>query len=211
MSSRPELRFVDENHLDPQTIRVVRELTKESASLLDEIIEMTEDGSHEGVPIIVSNDQLRRYRSSRDLAVAFHEEIRGVTYIEGSVKEVLVNRYERDSKARETCIRYHGTTCSACNVDLTSVYGPVAFGFIHVHHLLPLSDVGASYSLDPIEDLRPVCPNCHAIIHRRNPPYCLRELKSFLLSSGREVFPEKTPDSPFEVLRAETPTAEAGK
>ncbi len=89
---RPELRFARENRLDPQTIRSVRELTKESASLLDEIIEMTEEGSRKGVPITVSDDQLRRYRSSRNVALAFHEEIRGVTYIEGSVKEVLVNR-----------------------------------------------------------------------------------------------------------------------
>ncbi len=33
-------------------------------------------------------------------------------------------------------------------------------GFIHVHHLKPLSEVGYEYRVDPIRDLRPVCPNC---------------------------------------------------
>ena len=183
-SRHPEPRFAHKNYLDRQTIRVVRELTKESASLLDEIIEMTEEGSRKDAPLTVSDDQLQRYRSNRNLALEFYEESRGVTYIEGSVKEVLVNRYERDSNARETCIRHHGRTCSACDVDLSSVYGPVAAGFIHVHHLQPLSGLGADYEVDPVEDLRPVCPNCHAIIHLRNPPYPLSEVKSFL-SSGR--------------------------
>jgi hypothetical protein len=32
-------------------------------------------------------------------------------------------------------------------------------------------------SIDPVEDLRTVCPNCHTMIHRRNPSYSIEELK----------------------------------
>ncbi len=174
------LHFVDDRNLDRQTLRVVRELTAESVSLLDEIIEMTDAGK---APIMVSDDNLRRYRAGRDLAMALHEEIPGGTvYVEGSVKHVLVNRYERDPNAREACIRHHGEVCSACGLDLKAVYGQIAAGFIHVHHLIQLSRVGSGYVVDPVEDLRPVCPNCHAIIHRSDPPYSIGDVMRFIES-----------------------------
>jgi 5-methylcytosine-specific restriction protein A len=43
-----------------------------------------------------------------------------------------------------------------------------------------LSEVGNEYRVDPIRDLRPVCPNCHAMIHRRIPAYSIEELKKML-------------------------------
>ena len=42
--------------------------------------------------------------------------------------------------------------------------GREAEGYIHVHHLRGLSDVGGEYVVDPVNDLRPVCPNCHAVL-----------------------------------------------
>jgi HNH endonuclease len=52
-----------------------------------------------------------------------------------------------------------------CDFNFATVYGPLAEGFIHVHHVKPLSEIGAEYEVDPVADLRPVCANCHAIIH----------------------------------------------
>lgn len=48
---------------------------------------------------------------------------------------------------------------------------------MHVHHLKLISEVGEEYQLDPISDLRPVCPNCHAMLHRESPPVELEKLK----------------------------------
>jgi predicted HNH restriction endonuclease len=31
------------------------------------------------------------------------------------------------------------------------------------------------YVVDPVNDLKPVCPNCRAMIHRRTPPYSLED------------------------------------
>lgn len=98
-------------------------------------------------------------------------------YIEGAVKKVLVNNYERDDKARDKCLEHYGTKCSVCNFDFGEVYGDIGAGFIHVHHLKQISDVGKEYEVDPIEDLRPVCPNCHAMLHKRKEPYSIEELK----------------------------------
>ncbi|MGC9455218.1 MAG: HNH endonuclease [Phycisphaerae bacterium] len=49
---------------------------------------------------------------------------------------------------------------------------------MEVHHLCPLSEVGKEYQIDPIRDLRPVCPNCHAMIHRQTPALPISELKA---------------------------------
>jgi 5-methylcytosine-specific restriction protein A len=43
-------------------------------------------------------------------------------------------------------------------------------GFIHVHHLLDLSLVQPGKRVDGVKDLRPVCPNCHAMLHHKSRP-----------------------------------------
>ena len=86
-------------------------------------------------------------------------------YREGAVRQLFVNAYERDSRARRKCIENFGTACSVCEMQFGAVYGTPADGFIHVHHLKPLSEIGEQYEVEPVTDLRPVCPNCHAVIH----------------------------------------------
>jgi len=109
----------------------------------------------------------------------FTEEIPDNTdFYEGSKQRVIVNAYERNPKARQECIAHYGTICSVCGFDFAKIYGDVGEGFIHVHHLKPLSEIGEEYKVDPITDLCPICPNCHAMIHRRNPPYRVEDIKN---------------------------------
>lgn len=101
----------------------------------------------------------------------FPDEIQQeATYIEGAAVQVTVNRYERDRKARQAALDWHGYQCKVCGLDMTKVYGEIAKGFIHVHHLIPLSEIKENYQVDPKTDLIPVCPNCHAMLHRQDPP-----------------------------------------
>lgn len=102
------------------------------------------------------------------------------THLEGKVRQVLVNVYERKPAARAACIAHHGTTCSVCGFDFGKTYGEIGEGFIHVHHLKEISSIGKEYEIDPIEDLRPVCPNCHAMLHRRITALSIEELKARL-------------------------------
>ena len=88
---------------------------------------------------------------------------------EGAKKEVTVNIYERNQRARLKCIRHWGIKCFICGFDFEEFYGGRGAGFIHVHHLTPLSEIQEEYELDPVNDLRPVCPNCHAMLHRSIP------------------------------------------
>lgn len=102
------------------------------------------------------------------------------TFIEGMGQQVLVNRFERSSDARSACIAHYGCFCQVCNLDFNEKYGGLGEGFIHVHHIIPIASVGASYRVNPVNDLVPVCPNCHAMLHRREPPLEIDELRALV-------------------------------
>jgi putative restriction endonuclease len=99
---------------------------------------------------------------------------------EGSVCKVSVNAYERSPQARQKCIDYYGVNCFVCGFSFGEVFGKLGDSFIHVHHLCPISEIAEEYEVDPVRDLRPVCPNCHAMIHRRSPPLSIEEMMVLL-------------------------------
>ncbi len=99
---------------------------------------------------------------------------------EGIKWTVTVNSYERNSKARQLCVKHWKAICAVCTFDFEKTYGEIGKGFIHVHHLTPVSQIGKSYQVDPINDLIPVCPNCHSMLHRQEPPLTIDELKSLI-------------------------------
>ena len=111
------------------------------------------------------------------------EEIAATTeaeLVEGAVCRVSVNAYERNPEARRRCVEHYGMSCVICDFNFGAIYGEVAEGYIHVHHLRPLSEIRSEYVVDAIEDLRPVCPNCHAVLHRRIPAYSIQEVRTLL-------------------------------
>ncbi len=101
-----------------------------------------------------------------------------VFFREGATRTVLVNAYERNVEARRLCVSHYGTNCYVCGFNFGNVFGGLGAGYIHVHHLRPLSEIAAEYQIDPINDLRPVCPNCHAMIHRYSTTMDIEELKA---------------------------------
>jgi 5-methylcytosine-specific restriction protein A len=101
-------------------------------------------------------------------------------FFEGSKRRITVNAYERSARARRECVAHYGPTCVVCGFNFAEAYGEVAEGFIHVRHLKQLADVDDEYEVNPVNDLRPVCPNCHAIIHRGRPMYSVDEVKAFI-------------------------------
>jgi len=102
------------------------------------------------------------------------------TVLEGARRTISVNVYERDPNARRKCTAHWGLKCTVCSFDFAETYGELGEGFIHVHHLKPLGEIGERYELNPISDLRPVCPNCHAMLHRQRPALAIEELKQLL-------------------------------
>lgn len=104
-------------------------------------------------------------------------------YIEGTRKKITVNAYERNSKGRAACLAHYGYKCIVCDFDFRSVYGEIGQNYIHVHHLIPISKIKKEYILDPINDLVPVCPNCHAMIHKTEPALEAEALKEEILKN----------------------------
>ncbi|HDS1736254.1 HNH endonuclease [Pseudomonas sp. BP8] len=99
------------------------------------------------------------------------------TVLEGAASMKIVKVYERDRGARLRCVKRWGRKCFVCGFEFEKVYGELGRGFIHVHHLKPLSEQGGEYDLNPEQDLRPVCPNCHAMLHRSMPALTIEELQ----------------------------------
>lgn len=110
----------------------------------------------------------------------FPEEIHAESLKEGARRTIVVNAFERSTEARLRCIEAHGTDCVVCGFSFGSVYGDFARDFIHVHHLNPLGAQREEHEVDPVIDLRPVCPNCHAVIHMRNGCLSIEEAKAML-------------------------------
>ncbi len=114
----------------------------------------------------------------RDGRTFFPDEVPTSTLLtEGATRFVSINVYERNSSARSACIAHYGGRCQVCDMDFEVRYGDIGRGFIHVHHLKQLSAIRAEYVVDPIRDLRPVCPNCHAMLHQSEPPLTITEAK----------------------------------
>ena len=92
-----------------------------------------------------------------------------IQFKEGLSHTIAQTYYERDPAARLECLKHFGDkySCEICGFNFKDVYGEIGKGFIHVHHINFLSDnKGKSTLTNPKEDLIPVCPNCHAMLHR---------------------------------------------
>jgi 5-methylcytosine-specific restriction enzyme A len=99
--------------------------------------------------------------------------------LEGGKYSVVQTRYERHPLARQICLDAYGYICNICSFDFEEKYGPLGRAFIHVHHIIPVSEKGQSMPTNPEKDLIPVCPNCHAMLHRSREtmhPDTLREI-----------------------------------
>lgn len=103
-----------------------------------------------------------------------------VGFPEGAATQVLVNRYERDPRNRASAISAHGYQCLACGFDFKINYGELGSDFIVVHHVVPVSQIGPDYMIDPVKDLITLCANCHAMIHREDPPLSLDQLRKII-------------------------------
>ena len=108
--------------------------------------------------------------------------------LEGALVSTPVSAYERSPLARKRCIEHYGSACFVCGFDFGKEFGSWAKGFIHVHHETPLSQRGKEYAVDPVKDLKPVCPNCHAMLHYSQSPPTVTELAR-QISAGTEHSP----------------------
>lgn len=158
--SREHIRLIEEEGYKLKTFPMKRKRSDTSPSKI------------ESIEAVLSSKFLKKsgkhwYAVDNETGELIPEEI--VTperYFEGASKEISVNSYERNSEARKKCIEHHGYICAVCSFDFEKFYGEIGANYIHVHHIVPLHKIKKEYELNPKTDLIPVCPNCHAMIHR---------------------------------------------
>lgn len=122
-------------------------------------------------------------------------------YTEGARYSVLSTAIERNPIAREACIAHYGCKCNVCDFDFGKVYGGLGAGYIHVHHRTEISTRPGEYKVNPIEDLIPLCPNCHAMAHRERPPVSLDRLKEMYRQAVSNNSFQRTPIGAAELQR----------
>src|SRR5215210_1907618 len=113
-------------------------------------------------------------------------------YSEGTKFDIVATVKERDVRARNACIRHYGYDCAACGLNFEEKYGSLGGGVIHVHHKDPLASAEGERIINPISDLIPLCPNCHAMVHRCNPPMDVEKLRDILQERERRITPRST-------------------
>ena len=107
------------------------------------------------------------------------------SYEDGAKRMTILDRYERNQLNRQLCLQANGYTCKICGVNFEKKYGKIGRNFIHVHHIHQLSLARGPVKIDPVHDLIPVCPNCHAMLHTSTPPLTPDELKKILLQTAK--------------------------
>ena len=110
----------------------------------------------------------------------------GLEVPEGAKTRVEVNRYERDPTARQRCLEHYDHTCQVCNLKFEERYGAFARGYMHVYHIVPLSQIAdhENHKVNPETDLAAVCTNCHAMLHHHPDNPCTVETLRRLMAEA---------------------------
>jgi 5-methylcytosine-specific restriction enzyme A len=137
-----------------EALRLYRTLRLAGAWVAEE--DMLRDAQADGLDENITIEQAKRYRLHKHIERrAGHARI---------VKQLL------------------GTRCMGCNKEMEEVYGSLARGLIHAHHLAPLSslDMNQKIKLNPKKDFAVLCPNCHSVIHRMTDVSDLKGLRALV-------------------------------
>ena len=108
---------------------------------------------------------------------------------EGEKKHLEYEQAHRNPALRRACIQKYGYQCQCCGMDFASLYGEeLGAGFIEVHHLKMISNFENERPDNYLENLVPLCSNCHSMIHHgKNGPLTLRELRLAYKGEKKEI------------------------
>lgn len=174
-----------EKSLEGKYVRLrLLERVDSEALTLERLKEYGLKGAPQG-PIKIREAQLSQYIADNFndyYSEGIFNDIEENDIYEGHIRTITVNKYERSSIARKKCVEKYGYNCAVCEMNFEDVYGDLGKNFIHVHHIVPLQQIGREYKVDYEQDLIPVCPNCHAMLHKKKDGNYLSiaELKSLL-------------------------------
>lgn len=160
-SSADRLRLNRAGRLNPMSLYHMRQLTDESAALLN----YTWYDGRESV------DAVEQVEIGKD------------TFLYAEGKPIVQTRTLRQRSAKltnEAKSRYyeeHGELrCQICGMNFEEVYGELGEGYIEAHHPDPVSEMDGEQFVD-VDGIVLLCANCHRMVHRKSPPYSIEDLK----------------------------------
>lgn len=159
---------------------LVKEINKKGltgSKLFQSVITPNDDNEDNGKP-----DSVKKHGTDGKYIVKFGSTIQSMT--EGKEKIVTQTRIERNFKLRDMAIKFHGTKCIVCGFTFAEKYGNFGKGYIEIHHLKPVSKYKGKGEVivDPKTDLKPLCSNCHRMIHRSADMMSIKQLRSIIKS-----------------------------
>ena len=106
---------------------------------------------------------------------------------EGKRRQSRSETIERNATARRICLEHYGPTCVVCGMNFEEAFGEKFAGIIDVHHIAPISQYEGDHLVDPIEDMVPLCPNCHRMIHRKGDGVYLPDELKRVIAGQRDL------------------------
>ena len=111
---------------------------------------------------------------------------------EGRSISIFSKRRTRSQQLRKAAIEYYSAPdkiirCSVCHFSFEEYYGSHGCGFIEIHHEQPVCQYSREFETllrEAILFVKPVCSNCHRMLHRnKEKPLTIRELQSIISSN----------------------------
>lgn len=98
-------------------------------------------------------------------------------FLEGFKREIKTENSFRSQKLVKLAKEKYGTDCAVCGFSFEKKYGQHGKDFIEIHHLMPIEN-GIRQST--IDDVIPVCSNCHRMLHKGKTMLSIEYLKEII-------------------------------
>jgi len=132
--------------------------------------------------------------SSKKLEISEQNNDDKLSYNEGKERLKVHIKLEKERNpfvikdAKIAFLKKHGRLfCQICGFDFRKVYGEIGKNFAEGHHKKMVADMDKEGETITIDDIAIVCSNCHAMLHRSNPPITVEELKDIVEENQKNL------------------------
>jgi predicted HNH restriction endonuclease len=122
----------------------------------------------------LSADELKRLEEAVDKVKEANKQTEALEGEVYSAEAIFRSRNRALIQAKKANSNYR---CEVCQFNFEETYGVIGREYIVAHHLKAIADGPSKTTLD---DIALVCANCHAMIHVKNPPISIEELRKLV-------------------------------
>ena len=95
-------------------------------------------------------------------------------------QEKVAQLEDYKTSIKKACLEYYGAICDICGFDYGYTYGEAYENMIEVHNIHQQDSEEILPNTDPVKDLIPVCCNCHKVIHSKQPPINVDDMRNMV-------------------------------